>query len=303
VPAGTSRKQAETALNSTYAGLLEEQAKTEKRNAKNLDRFLKTRLTLKDGKQGNSSFRDGSVNAGLDPDGGHRIGAPDRDGERRQSAAGAQRAAPPRTGHPRGPGREPPRVDRTDAHRSASARRGRRAWPDSRWDGITLSLLINKVIGGADPIHFLTPELDWTMLGFGVALSVVTGLLFGLYPAWEAARQSMAVTLKDESGQSSGTKGAASVRKVLVCAQVTISLVLLIPTGLFLKSLVNLMHVDLGMRTENLIGFSVSPSLNGYKNEQTRALIERIRTDLAGIPGCARRGCRHGAAHRRQQLG
>ena len=75
------------------------------------------------------------------------------------------------------------------------------------------------------------------------------------------------------------------VRKVLVGAQVTVSLALLIPTGLFLKSLVNLLHVDLGMKTENLIGFSVSPSLNGYKNEQTRALLERLETDLAAIPG------------------
>jgi predicted permease len=95
----------------------------------------------------------------------------------------------------------------------------------------------------------------------------------------------MAVTLKDESGQSSGNRASGRVRQALVCAQVMVSLVLLIPTGLFLKSLVNLLHVDLGMRTENLIGFSVSPSLNGYKNEQSRALFERMETDLAAIPG------------------
>src|SRR5206468_3243727 len=68
-------------------------------------------------------------------------------------------------------------------------------------------------------------------------------------------------------------------------AQVTISAVLLIPTGLFLKSLVNLTHVDLGMKTENLIGFTVSPALNGYKGDQTRALFERIETEMAAIPG------------------
>src|SRR5438445_4266394 len=112
---------------------------------------------------------------------------------------------------------------------------------------VTLTLLVYNVIGGNDPIHYLTPEMNWTLLGFGLALSLVTGALFGLYPAWEAARASSALTLKDESGQSSGTKGSARVRKVLVCAQVTVSLVLLIPTGLFLKSLVNLMHVNLGM--------------------------------------------------------
>jgi predicted permease len=106
-----------------------------------------------------------------------------------------------------------------------------------------------------------------------------------LYPAWEAARSSSAVTLKNESGQSSGTAASARVRKVLVCAQVMVSAVLLIPTGLFLKSLVNLMQVDLGMKTENLIGFSVSPALNGYKQEQTHALFERIEGELAAVPG------------------
>jgi predicted permease len=75
------------------------------------------------------------------------------------------------------------------------------------------------------------------------------------------------------------------VRKVLVCAQVMVSAVLLIPTGLFLKSMVNLMHVDLGMNTENVIGFSVSPALNGYKQEQTHALFERVEAEMAAIPG------------------
>jgi predicted permease len=106
-----------------------------------------------------------------------------------------------------------------------------------------------------------------------------------LYPAWEAARSSSAITLKNESGQSSGTAASARVRKVLVCAQVMVSAVLLIPTGLFLKSLVNLMQVDLGMKTENLIGFSVSPALNGYNQEQTHALFQRIEGEMAAVPG------------------
>ena len=117
------------------------------------------------------------------------------------------------------------------------------------------------------------------------------------------ARRRRRSTLKNESGQSSGTAASARVRKVLVCAQVMVSAVLLIPTGLFLKSLVNLMHVDLGMKTENVIGFSVSPALNGYKPEQTRALFERIESEMAAIPGREERGGGAGAADRGQQLG
>jgi MacB-like periplasmic core domain len=123
------------------------------------------------------------------------------------------------------------------------------------------------------------------VLLFAVALMIATGLFFGLYPAWDGARASAAATLKDESGQSSGTRGTARIRRALVCAQVMISAMLLIPTGLFLKSLVNLLHVDLGMKTENVIGFGISPSLNGYKGEQNRALFERAEQDLAAIPG------------------
>jgi predicted permease len=149
---------------------------------------------------------------------------------------------------------------------------------------VTLKLLFAEMAGEV-PIHFLESQLEWPVLLFGLGLAAVTGLLFGLYPAWEAARGSSAATLKDESGQSSGTAGSARVRKVLVCAQVMVSAVLLIPTGLFLKSLVNLMHVDLGMKTENVMGFSVAPALNGYKAEQTRALFERIEGEMAAIPG------------------
>ena len=69
---------------------------------------------------------------------------------------------------------------------------------------VTLKLLLAELAGEA-PIHLLDSRLEWPVLLFGLGLSVVTGLLFGLYPAWEAARVSPAVTLKNESGQSSGT--------------------------------------------------------------------------------------------------
>src|SRR5262249_20708995 len=149
---------------------------------------------------------------------------------------------------------------------------------------VTLKLLLAQ-FGGDTPSYAFTSDLEWPVLLFSIGLSLVTGLAFGLYPAWDAARSSVGATLKDEAGQSSGTRGTARVRQALVCAQVMVSAVLLIPTGLFLKSLVNLTRVDLGIRTENLVGFSISPSLNGYKNEQTRALIERAEAELAAIPG------------------
>jgi len=135
------------------------------------------------------------------------------------------------------------------------------------------------------PAHFLSVGLEWPALLYAAGTSLLTGLLFGLYPAWEAARNSPAAMLSQESGHGSSGHGAARVRRVLVCAQVMISAVLLIPTGLFLKSLVNLLRVDLGIPTENVVTFGVSPQLNGYKAEQSRALFERAENDLAAIPG------------------
>ncbi len=113
----------------------------------------------------------------------------------------------------------------------------------------------------------------------------MTGLLCGLYPAWDAARNAVSDALKDPSGQASASLGAARTRKALVCAQVMVSAVLLIPTGLFMKSLVNLLRVDLGVKTENVVTFRISPELSGYNPPQSRALFERIEEQLAGIPG------------------
>ncbi len=150
---------------------------------------------------------------------------------------------------------------------------------------LTLKLLIAQVVDSGAPPEFLTAALQWPVLLYALGLSLVTGLVFGLYPAWEAARAGVSGVLNQESGRASSGPGAARVRKALVCAQVTVSAILLIPTGLFLKSLVNIMHVDLGLRTENLVTFRLSPELNGYKPEQSRALFERAEGDLAAIPG------------------
>ena len=281
---GLSPKQAEAALNSVYAGLVEQQSKRpEFHYQKKLDRFLHSRLTFKDGSHGQSAMRDESripllilmcatvlVLLIAMANAANLLLA--RSAARRREMA--IRAA-------MGAGRGE-LMGQMLAEALLLATAGGVA-------GIGLAVVTMKLLiaelSGDTPIHYVQAQLEWPVLLFGLGLSVLTGLLFGLYPAWEAARGSSAATLKTESGQSSGTAASARVRKVLVCAQVMVSAVLLIPTGLFLKSLVNLMHVDLGMKTENVIGFSVSPALNGYKQAQASALFERIEAEMAAIPG------------------
>jgi predicted permease len=279
-----TRQQGEAALNSTYAGLVEQHAQTTKNIKENLrSRYGKSRLSLVDGSQGHSSFRGEGRTPIL-----ILLGATAmvlliamanaanlllaRSAQRRRELA--IRAA---IGAGRG---ELMAQLLTEGMLLAMAG----GVAGVLIGAVTLKLLVAE-IGGGEQIYYLTSQLEWPVLLFAVVLSIVTGLFFGLYPAWDGARASAAATLKDESGQSSGTRDTARIRRALVCAQVTIAAMLLIPTGLFVKSLANLMHVDLGMITENVIGFGISPSLNGYRAEQIRALFERAEQDLAAIPG------------------
>jgi putative ABC transport system permease protein len=148
----------------------------------------------------------------------------------------------------------------------------------------TIKLLMASWGGGAQD-SFTAVGLNAPVLWFGLGLSLLTALLFGMYPAWVASRTPAAATLNDESGKASSSRAASRLRRGLVCAQIAVSITLLIPTGLFVKSLVNLLHVDLGIRTQNIIGFQINPHSNGYTPAQSKAIFERAETELAAIPG------------------
>ena len=109
---------------------------------------------------------------------------------------------------------------------------------------------------------------DSRILAFNLAVSLLTGILFGLVPALESARPQLAGTLKEQVGSIAGGK-SASVRKALVVAQVALSLLLLIGAGLFIRSLRNLKDLDPGFHTGNLIAFEINPTLNGYPPERS----------------------------------
>jgi predicted permease len=133
----------------------------------------------------------------------------------------------------------------------------------------------------------LSFQLDPTVLVFSAALSIGTGLLFGLFPALHSTRPNLAVTLKNQAGQPSGGKAAARFRTALVTAQITVSMLLLIGAGLFTKSLANISRVDLGIQIDHLVTFAIAPAGNGYTPEQSRAVFERVEDSLTAIPGVA----------------
>jgi predicted permease len=137
----------------------------------------------------------------------------------------------------------------------------------------------------AEGTRLVTETIDARVLLFAFGVSIFTGLLFGIFPALHSTRPDLASTLKDQAGQVSATGAAARFRKTLVTAQIALSLLLLISAGFFLKSLVNISRVDLGIRTDNLITFGVSPQLSGYSFERSAAFFEKLEDSLAAIPG------------------
>jgi predicted permease len=131
----------------------------------------------------------------------------------------------------------------------------------------------------------LTSDPDLRVVLFALALSAATALLFGLAPALQSTRCDLAPTLKHEAASLMGGSVPFRFRKGLVVAQVALSLLLLIGAGLFARSLANLRRLDPGFRTEQLLAFTVDPSLNGYPLENRIALLERIRGEIAAEPG------------------
>jgi hypothetical protein len=108
-------------------------------------------------------------------------------------------------------------------------------------------------------------SLNWRVLAYTFTISLLTGALFGLAPAWRATKQDLATSLK----QSRRTTGAVSrLSKGLIVAQVALSLLLLAGAGLFIRTLYNLQRVNLGFDQENLLLFSLAPQQSGYKDER-----------------------------------
>jgi predicted permease len=145
--------------------------------------------------------------------------------------------------------------------------------------------LLNFLPTGDAPL-IISATPDWRILLFNLGVSVATGIVFGLVPALQSTRPQLAGTLKDQVGSIVGGT-SVGLRKVLVSAQVTLSLLLLIGAGLFIRSLKNLKDLDPGFHTANLVGFAVDPPMNGYKPERSLDFYRQLRDNLNALPGVA----------------
>ena len=127
--------------------------------------------------------------------------------------------------------------------------------------------------------------MDWRVLVFLTIVTVGTGLLFGLFPALHASRPNLAIALKGQAGQPGGAKSAKLFRTALATTQIMLSMLLLAVAGLFLKSLVNVGRVDLGLDTSNVVKFGIAPEMNGYTPVRSKQIFEQIEDEIGRLPG------------------
>ena len=129
-------------------------------------------------------------------------------------------------------------------------------------------------------------EIDRTVLMFTATISVLTGVLFGIVPAWRAARPNLNETLSDGGRQSGAASTRSPLRSVLVITEVALALVLLICAGLLIKTVVRLRSVDPGFKPERLVTMNVwLPSAKYPKNADGIPFFNRMLERIQAIPG------------------
>jgi predicted permease len=152
--------------------------------------------------------------------------------------------------------------------------------------GILVAIALTRTLIALMPSDgtpiLIQPTPDLRILAFTFALTLVTGIVFGLLPALRASKPDPWTTLKDTAGAVAGAGSSLFLRKGLVTVQVALSFLLLFGAGLFVKSLQNLRTTDTGVELDNLVTFQLNPALSGYDDPRGAnfysALLDRLRS-------------------------
>ncbi len=149
------------------------------------------------------------------------------------------------------------------------------------WGGLGLLRLASS---GPQPIP-LSLSLDARLLGLAFLLALLTGILFGLAPALRAARTSPFGSFKTADRVAQRSLHRLPVGRMLVAAQLALSLVLVAGAGLFVRTLRNYLAIDTGFARERLVDARINPRAAGYTAEQLPALYQRLQDAIAAVPG------------------
>ncbi len=131
---------------------------------------------------------------------------------------------------------------------------------------------------------WIDPQMDWRVFAFAFLITTITGLLFGVAPAWRSTRADVNSGLKD-SGRGSASRPKALVGKTLVVLQISLSLLLLVGAGLFLRTLLNLRSAEIGFNPQHILLFDLHPPRAAYSAPQRVSLYRQIEEKMLTLPG------------------
>jgi macrolide transport system ATP-binding/permease protein len=145
-------------------------------------------------------------------------------------------------------------------------------------------LLLN---GRGDQPFALDVGVNWRVLGVVAALSVGTGVLFGLAPAIQSTRVDLMSSLKALGGKGSGTRTARRITlsRILVVSQMAFTVLILVATGLFVRTLSNLQSLPLGFDPGQVLTFQLNARQAGHRDPEIDTFYDALRTEFAAIPG------------------
>jgi predicted permease len=154
-------------------------------------------------------------------------------------------------------------------------------WVFAHWASHAISDFILGEIYSVPAALNLAP--DWRILGFASGMAILMGVLFGLAPAWRATQENPNVAL--QHGSRTLGKGTSRLGGRLIVAQVALSLVLLMGSGLFVRTLKKLRDANPGFRTHSLLDVSLHPKPNGYKDLDLVNYYRQLTDRIADVPG------------------
>jgi putative ABC transport system permease protein len=146
---------------------------------------------------------------------------------------------------------------------------------------VCLHALVHRL--DADTATAFSTTLDARLLAFNFAVALAVSVLFSLAPAVQLLRPDIVNSLKQQT--STATGGTLSFRRLIVSLQVGLSILLLVGSGLFVRTMQNLRRVDTGFNTSHLITFHINPQLSGYSKEKLPALHQQVLDTMAALPG------------------
>jgi macrolide transport system ATP-binding/permease protein len=147
---------------------------------------------------------------------------------------------------------------------------------------------LTLLLAGGQANFTLHADLNWRVLAAAAALTVVTGVLFGLAPAFQATRVDVMPAVKEaRAGREGGrqSRWGAGLSRVLVVTQISLSLLMLVVAGLFVRTLGNLESVELGFNREDVLLFQMNAFKAGHKNPELAAFYAELRSRFSQIPG------------------